>query len=121
MIWEVFNLETRNQKVTTRISNREKKALDEFANEWGIRSGTVLRRLILFLIQGKINIADLITQNENNNSAEENFYTLQSALTDVEKQQLLKVIKGWDFPLSVILRRLIRALLTGVISKNDLW
>ena len=112
---------TRKQKVTTTLTPREKKSLDALAQEWGLKSGTILRRLILLLTEGKIKIVDLIKKVEDINLTDDNSHSMRISLSDIEKQQFLTVIKGWDFPASAVLRRLVRALLSGEIPKNDLW
>ena len=89
--------------------------------EWGLKSGTVLRRLILFFNQGKISILDLVQKTEQIDNSKENIHTVRIALSDAEKQSFLASITGWDFPISTIIRRLVRALLSGDIPKNDLW
>ena len=112
---------TRKQTITTTLTHTEKKALDELAQGWGLKSGTILRRLVLFLIENKIDIINLIKKTEETNLTEENSHSLRVGVSDIEKQQLLNIVKEWDFPISAILRRLVRALLTGVIPKNGLW
>ena len=111
----------RQEQVATTLSSREKKALDNVAQEWGLKSGTVLRRLILFFIQGKITIVDLVKKTEQEDESQENVHTIRIALSDIEKQSFLSAIKGWDFSVSSIIRRLVRAFLSGNIPKNDLW
>ena len=113
----------RKQQVVTTLNSNEKKALDDFALEWGLKSGTVLRRLVLFFNQGKISIIDLIqkTEQTDNDNLQEKTHVVRIALSDVEKQNFLSAIKDWDFPVSAILRRLVRALLSGNIPKSDLW
>ena len=109
--------------VTTTMTAAEKKALDEIAQEWGLATGTVLRRLILLLLQERISFLEILkrTSNYEQEEREENTHAIRVALSSVEKQQLLNIAKDWDFPITLILRRLIRALTSGEIPKNTLW
>ena len=110
----------RKQKINARLTIKEKKELDTLAKEWGLSLANILRRLILIFVQGKISVIDLIRKIENIDSNED-FLSIQVTLTDAEKQHFLDAIKEWDFSANAILRRLTRALLTGVIPKSDLW
>ncbi len=111
----------RKQKINTRLTITEKNELDKIAQEWGTSISYVLRRLIYFFIHDKISVVDLVRKIENTDSTEECLYGLQVTLTDIEKQCFLNAIKDWDFSASSILRRLVRALLSGIIQKNELW
>ena len=115
-------MKARDQKVTTTVTRREKKELDELAQKWGLKSGIILRRLVLFFIQGRISMIDLIHKTVGfNYNSEENSHSVQVTLSEIEKREFLIVVQEWDFPVSTILRRLIRALLSGEISKNEFW
>ena len=118
-------IKTRRTSVNTTISVNEKKILDEIAQEWGLKPGIILRRLILHLLQGKITLLEILkkpsVQEIDSSDEEKNFFPIRSALSQAEKTALLTISKEWDFTVSAILRRLIRALTSGDIPKNSLW
>ena len=110
----------RQQQVSTRLTLKEKKALDDLIQEWGVTATTVLRRLIIIFNHGKINIPDLIKKEEIDES-EERIYVMRISLSDLEKKQFLNAIKGWGFRTSAVLHRLVLAFLSGDIPRNILW
>ena len=119
---------TRRTSVSTTISMNEKKILEEIAQEWGLKPGTILRRLVLHLLQGKITLLEILKKPSvqeidsiNSSDEERNFFPIRSALSQTEKEALLTISKEWDFTVSAILRHLIRALTSGDIPKNSLW
>lgn len=116
---------TRRTSVSTTISMNEKKILEEIAQEWGLKPRMVLRRLVLHLLQGKITLLEILkkpsVQEIDLSDEERNFFPIRSALSQTEKEALLTISKEWDFTVSAILRRLIRALTSGDIPKNSLW
>ena len=119
---------TRRTSVSTTISMNEKKILEEIAQEWGLKPGTILRRLVLHLLQGKITLLEILKKPSvqeidsiNSSDEERNFFPIRSALSQTKKEALLTISKEWDFTVSAILRRLIRALTSGDIPKNSLW
>lgn len=102
----------------------EKKILDEIAREWGLKPGMVFRRLILHFLQGNITLPEILKKpsiQEIDLSEEKNFFPIRSALSQEEKKKLVAISKEWDFTVSAILRRLVRALTSGDIPKNSLW
>ena len=114
----------RRTSANTTITISEKKLLDEIAQEWGLKPGVILRRLILYLLQGKITVPEIMMKSniqEIDASEEKNFVPIRAALSQSEKDELLTMSKEWDFTVSTILRRLIRALTSGVIQKEELW
>ena len=111
----------RRQQVTTRLNVEERKGLDELATEWGVSSGAILRRLILFFSKGKISILELIRRTEDMDLSQERLYTMRIALSEQERETFLSAVEGWDFSISDILRRLLRALVSGAIPENDIW
>ena len=111
------------RQLSTRLNDREKKGLAELAKGWSVSSGTVLRRLILFFNQGKISILELVkkTETEEDELSHEKLYSIRVTLSDLERREFLNAIKGWDFSISSVLRRLVRVLISGAIDGEDLW
>lgn len=117
-------IKARRKTVSTTLSITEKKKLDNIADEWGLKPGMILRRLILLLLQGKITLLDVLSKpsvQEMDMSEERNFHPVRVSLSDSEKENLTKISKEWDFTVTAILRRLVRALLSNDIRKEDLW
>lgn len=113
----------RRKTVNTTLSVMEKKKLDNIADEWGLKPGMILRRLILLLLQEKITLLDVLSKPsvQEMDLEERNFHPVRVSLSDSEKENLLKISKEWDFTVAAILRRLVRALLSNDIHKEDLW
>ena len=119
-------MEKRRVQLTTRLNGREKRELEKFARTWGVSSAAVFRRLIHFFSEGKISILELIKRTDSDEmdlpEKKEKIYALRITLSEFEREKfLLNASKEWDFSISSLLRRLLRALIVGKISRNDLW
>lgn len=109
------------QTISTTLTLVEKQALDKIATEWGLKAGVVLRRLVLFLLQNRISFIEILQNPVCEESESESFISIKVLLSINEKQEIIRIAKEWDFTVSAVLRRLVRALLFGGIPKNKLW
>ena len=110
------------QTISTTLTLVEKQALDKIATEWGLKAGVVLRRLVLFLLQNRISFIEILQNPVREMESEsESFISVKVLLSISEKQEIIRIAKEWDFTVSAVLRRLVRALLFGGIPKNKLW
>ena len=109
------------QTISTTLTLVEKQALDKIATEWGLKAGVVLRRLVLFLLQNRISFIEILQNPVRGESESESFISIEVLLSINEKQEIIRIAKEWDFTVSAVLRRLVRALLFGGIPKNKLW
>lgn len=107
--------------VTTNLNEEDRKSFEIIANDWGIKPGLVLRRLITVLIQEKINFLEIVKQSSNINNSDCKEKLLRVSLSADEKKKLVAISEEWDFTVSAVLRRLVRAFNLGIISKNEIW
>ncbi len=123
-----MTFESREYVISTTLTGEEKKKLDFMAHDWGIRSGTIMRRLIQYFIADKMSLVDVLKKSNEikdnlPNSAEEKTikYFVRTSLGFGEKNKLNILVSEWDLSNSAVTRRLIQLFIAGVIEKKDIW
>ena len=124
-----MTLESRPYVISTTLTEEEKKKLDFMAHDWGIRSGTIMRRLIQYFISDKMSLVDVlkksneIKDNLPNSPSEEKTMKcfVRTSLGFGEKNKLNILVSEWDLSSSAVTRRLIQLFIAGVIEKKDIW
>jgi hypothetical protein len=128
--------EKRNVSVTICLTERQKEAIEELADGWGVDMATIGRRLIQLLLNKKAALPELIEKYQAVHTSEisalEHAHTTQTArrrkidrisvrLTQEEKQEL-NILAEEAFHLPGEIGGIMVELFTsGVIKKSDIW
>jgi hypothetical protein len=117
--------EKRNHNVTATVFKSDGEEIQKFAAQWGIGSGTILRRLVKHLNAKRISLFDLLNLNtKNNNKSKEeknkNKVTINARLTESEIMDFYMIASEWDFAPGALTRLLV-CYFNQLPDKNSLW
>jgi hypothetical protein len=110
--------------VTTAVSVSEKRLLIDTAHNLGVPYYTLMRRLIRYLLDGKIEWVDVFRQSNTLSAMDESGDEKKSIRTQLSPEvysAFARLADEWGSTTGVILRRLMLLYVTGKIGRQDIW
>ena len=112
--------------VSVTLLKEEKQQLEVIAEEWGIRSGTIMRRLLQYFIDEKISLIDVLKKSnelkkDGVDGENKGLFFIRTNLSLEEKQKLSSLVSEWDLNISSVARRLLKLFITGKIARKSIW
>ncbi len=112
--------------VSVTLLKEEKQQLEIIAGEWGIRSGTIMRRLLQYFIDEKISLINVFKESNELKKGgvvgdNKGLFFIRTNLSLEEKQKLSSLVSEWDLNVSSVARRLLKLFITGKIARKSIW
>lgn len=123
-----MNREKMEYTLSASVTFTEKSLLLGIAHEWGIAYSTIMKRLLLYILDGKMDMPSMFKRfqalrasHSEEKLPESDKVLLKVTISADLHLQLLNMADDWGSKPSLVMKALLQLFLAGQIEKRSIW